>query len=377
MARYSWETRDLLRSLKRIEKLMEKETDEVELAKLYRYYDAINSAIFDSFVYPNVSIPLSKRMPEMFSTFLANQRHYSLYTPFEDAVINNGQLFDEADDMRFAVNDQIEKACGVKVSKTKAISICYDFYKDLDEELFEHFKRFYDKRFNHLRFLNDKDNHPGFLGRQHYLFGADESFIETVGSNDPEMSTTLIHEAAHAIDNSMNPENYFSNDFYYEVISLFMELVSFYKKAGNFHELFYYDSIFHNLDMFYGHVEDANQFANFMFEFKDNHYRISPEFYEAIRNKFKIPKKEVNSFLNEHSQTDISYPISFSLALAFFNIYRQDEKKGIDNIKRFIKTVDRESYMPLVLSSEFSQMVDSEVKTLLTESKECFERHAK
>ena len=81
--------------------------------------------------------------------------------------------------------------------------------------------------------------------------------------------------------------------------------------------------------------------------------------------------------MNKHDSNDICYPISFTLALAFFNIYRQDEKKGIENIKRFIRTVDRDDYIPLVLSNEFSQMVDSEVKALLAESKECFERHTK
>lgn len=376
MARFSWETKNLLDRLKKVEKLISSETDEVELAKLYRYYDAINSTIFDTFIYPNVHIPLSKRMPNMFSNYLGTQRYYNLYVPYEDAIAFNAELFDQADDKRFEVRDQIEKACGVHVSKSKAISICHDFYQNLDEELYEHFKRFYNQRFNHLKFLS-KDADPGFLGRQHFLFGPNESFIESVGSNNPEMSTTLIHEAAHAIDNSMNPENYFSNDFYYEVISLFMELVSFYKKAGNFDELFYSDSIMHGLNLYNEYMSDANRFGNLMAEYKDNKYRISPEFYESIRNKYKIPRKEVNSFLNEHNPNDICYPISFTLALAFFNIYRQDEKKGIENIKRFIRTVDRDDYIPLVLSNEFSQMVDSEVKALLAESKDCFERHAK
>lgn len=377
MARYTWNTNTLLASLKRVEKLMEKETDEVELARLYHYYDAINSAIYDSFIYPRISLPLSKTMPSLVSTFLSNQRYYNLYAPYEDAVANNEELFDETEEKRDAVSDQIEKACGVHVSRTRAISICYDFYKELDEEIFEHFKRFYDMRYNHLKFLSSKEPSPGFLGRQHYLYGTNESFIEAVGTDNPELSTTLIHESAHAIDNSMNPDNYLSDDFYYEVISIFMELVSYYKKAGNFDELFYAESIYHNLDQYCGFYNDANLFSNLVVEYKNNHYRISPEFYEAIRNKFKMPRKEVDSFLKEYRSSYICYPVSLTLALAFFNIYRQDEKKGIENLKRFIKTKNREDYAPLILSKEFAKMVDSELKTLLTESKECFERRAK
>lgn len=377
MARYTWETKSLMASLKSVEKLIERETDEIELAKLYRYYDAINSTIFDTFIYPNVSIPLSKRMPEMFSSFLATQRYYNLYFPLEDAIVNNQALLCETEYRKNVVSDQIEKACGVHVTKTQAISICYDFYKDLDEELFEHFKKFYDMRFNHLKFINSKGLDIDFLGRQHFLFGINESYIEAVGTNNPEMSTILIHETAHAIDNSMNPESYFSEDFYYEVLSLFTELVSFYKKAGNFDELFYYNSIFDSLDTQFSFIDDANRFSNLMIEYRNNHYRISPEFYESIREKYNLPKKVVNNFLNEHRQNDMCYPISLSLALAFFNIYKQDEKKGMENIKRFIRTTDRDSYIPLVLSNEFSEIVDSEVRSLLTESNECFKRHAK
>ena len=95
MARFSWDTRTLLNKLKEVEKLIMNETDEVELAELYRYYDAINSTIFDTFIYPDVHIPLSKRLPNMYSNYLGNQRYYNLYIPYEDAIACNAELFDQ------------------------------------------------------------------------------------------------------------------------------------------------------------------------------------------------------------------------------------------------------------------------------------------
>jgi len=380
MARYTWDVASLQRCLNKIEKLIKRETDEVELAKLYHYYDEINTVIYDNFYYPAVNLPLYKKMPEMLSAYLSNQRYYNLLIPYNNALANNSDLLDDVSEKRSAVSDQIAKVTGAHVTKEKAISICYDFYKDFDPEFFEHFKRFYDMRFNHLRFIKPKEAEElnlDYLGSQNYLFGIDESFIEVVGNDNPDMSTTVIHEIGHAIDNSMNPNSYLSSDFFYEVVTIFMELVSFYKKAGNFDELFYYNSMFKNFKTYASMVSNAYTYSNLMQTYIDFNHYLCPEFYEQVRSEFKMSKKKTDDFLKSYRQKNIVYPVSLSLALSFFHIYKQDEKKGIENLKRFIKTNNRDEFIPLVLTEEFEEMVGDEFKTLMTESGECFARHAK
>ena len=380
MARYTWNVDSLQRCLNKIEKLIKRETDEVELAKLYHYYDEINTVIYDNFYYPAVNLPLYKKMPEMLSAYLSNQRYYNLLIPYNNALAKNSDLLDDVSEKRSAVSDQIAKVTGAHVTKEKAISICYDFYKDFDPEFFEHFKRFYDMRFNHLRFIKPKEAEElnlDYLGSQNYLFGIDESFIEVVGNDNPDMSTTVIHEIGHAIDNSMNPNSYLSSDFFYEVVTIFMELVSFYKKAGNFDELFYYNSMFKNFKTYASMVSNAYTYSNLMQTYIDFNHYLCPEFYEQVRSEFKMSKKKTDDFLKSYRQKNIVYPVSLSLALSFFHIYKQDEKKGIENLKRFIKTNSRDEFIPLVLTEEFEEMVGDEFKTLMTESGECFARHAK
>ena len=376
MSRYTWQTRDMLRSLGKLQRLMEKEKDPKEKARLMLYYDKMNATIYDSFIMRDVDIPLSKMMPSYFSTFLDQQRYLNLTVPMECALIEHDELLNTAGNNRDSISDQIAKATGVHVTKEKAISICYDFYKGLDEELFEHFKKFYDSRYNHLKFDKYKkgDDVPSW-GTQYYLYGTNESFIKVVGSNDPMMTTSIIHEASHHIDSSMNPDNYISEDYFYEVISLFMELVSFYKKAGGFDDLFYQDSVFFGFDVLCENIDDVNSYSNLLELYRDNNYHLCPEFYEQARKQYKMSKKAVNEALSIGAFNSLCYPASASLAYYFFNIYKQDEKKGIEELKKFIKAKDRNEYIPLVLSDEVSKVVSTEVKTLLTDANECFLRH--
>ena len=127
MSRYTWKTKDLLRSLDKVQKLMDKEKDPAERARLMLYYDTMNSTIYDTFIMRDANIPLSKLLPSRFSSFLADQRYLSLMWPIENAMIQQNDLFNTAGNNRDSINDQIEKITGAHVGKTKAVSICYDF----------------------------------------------------------------------------------------------------------------------------------------------------------------------------------------------------------------------------------------------------------
>ena len=170
---------------------------------------------------------------------------------------------------------------------------------------------------------------------------------------------------------------YLNKDYFYEVISLFVQLVSYYKKVGNFNELYYYYRMYGDVDLYADYARDAYFYDNLMDEYVNNNYVVSPEYYEALREKYKYSKNKVNSFLASYNPRDFCYPISFSMALSLFHIFRQDERRGIENLKRFIRTTNRNEYIPLVLSSEFTDMVSEEVKFLLTEAKEGFSKYKK
>ena len=155
MARYYWDAKSVLSNLSTLRKAIKKEKDPLKRMALEEEYDRINSAIYLSFSMPDSKLPLTKRIPKVFYSFLANQRYFELLSVFEDCFEGNIEDFDEAYKLSGSISDEIERATGTHVGRTKAVSICYDFYKELDDEFFEYFKNFYDQRFSHLRFLKE------------------------------------------------------------------------------------------------------------------------------------------------------------------------------------------------------------------------------
>lgn len=378
MARYSWNESTLLGRIDKLDKMIEKETDEKELAKLYYYYDMLNAEVYNYFYMPYADVPLTKRMPDLYGLFLGNNRYYKMLDVYYDAIKDNIDLISENEIKRDEIIDQINDATKAYVTKEKAISICYDFYNELDEELYEHFKSFYDKRFNHLHFFDPKLIQTlEYGGVQYYMYGINESFIDVAGSNNPYMIVAIIHEIAHAIDNYMNPDGFFDRSYFSEVTSLFMQLVAYYKKVGNFGELYYYYELLNYLSSFYIIAIDGYTYSNIMDTYSENQFNMSKEFFEKIKNCYGKNRNSFYSFMKKYNPHHICYPISMSLALNFFDIYKKDEKKGIEKLKEFINTNNKEDYFHLFLSDEFTETVSNSMKNILINSKECFERHIK
>ena len=167
---------------------------------------------------PDSKLPLTKRIPEVFYSFLANQRYFKLLSVFEDCFEGNIKEFDEAYKLSGSISDEIARATGVHVGKTQAVSLCYDFYKELDDEFFEYFKKFYDQRFSHLRFLKEipSSDLSTTLGQQRYIYGLNTSYVDIAGANTPNLVITLIHEGGHVLDNHYNPENLLESDYFYK-----------------------------------------------------------------------------------------------------------------------------------------------------------------
>jgi len=378
MARYYWDAKSVLSNLSTLRKAIKKEKDPLKRMALEEEYDRINSAIYLSFSMPDSKLPLTKRIPKVFYSFLANQRYFELLSVFEDCFEGNIKEFDEAYKLSGSISDEIERATSTHVGRTKAVSICYDFYKELDDEFFEYFKNFYDQRFSHLRFLKEipSSGLSTTLGQQHYIHGLNTSYVEVAGSNTPNMVLTLIHEVGHVLDNHFNPDNLLVSDFFYEVTSIFMELVAYYKKTGNFEDLVYHFLMANNIGKISCDSENGYDLNSLMVLYRDNNLTINDEFYKAA-GEYGFNRKKVNSFVDSNIINDIVYPISLPLALYFFHIYKDDERKGLEELKKFLKTVERDNYIPLLKSDEVKDIASGEIKKILVDARECFKGYKK
>ncbi len=378
MARYYWDVQSFRRDLDKLYKMISNEDNPIKRQKLMYCYDIINNSMFTNFLMPEAGIPLHRKIHSLYASFLSDQRYFELLNSFIEVMDDNLELYNQTYNHMDDINDMIAKASGVHVGREQAVSICYDFYKNLDNSLFRAFQPFYNERFNHLRFLNSIKNTGASYtrGQQYYLYGMKTNYVEVIGSDNPDMVMTLIHESAHVIDANYSPESYLYETYYYEVISLFMELVSNYKKAGNFDELFYYSNYVKRISSFCADAEDGLSFDALMGIYKENHYSINDTFYSTAKEKYDLTKKSVKDILSEVILSDIVYPISFSLALYFFNIYKQDEKKGLVELKKFLKTKDRDEYMPFMLSEKAQHVMHDELKSILTECDQFFQQQA-
>ena len=79
MARYYWDAKSVLSNLSTLKKAIKKEKDPLKKMALEEQYDRINAAIYRSFSMPDSKLPLTKRIPEVFYSFLANQRYFKLF----------------------------------------------------------------------------------------------------------------------------------------------------------------------------------------------------------------------------------------------------------------------------------------------------------
>jgi hypothetical protein len=366
MARYYWNIASLRKELDKLRKMAEREKDLEKKAAIEYAYDVANNDIFNSYVAPERNISRSAKMVSNYSSFLADQRFFYLIEPFTNAFEDNLRLYNTTMNNLNIVDTAIERAASVHVGREQAISICRDFYRDLDEEFYQCFLPFYNKRFNHLQFVKKINEYGGTVtrGNQFFIYGVNESFVNILGTDNPSMIITLIHEAAHVVDNNFKPEAVLYDTYFTEVISLFMELAALDAKVGNFKNVFYYNYLMDRINTMYNYANDTVEYDLLMGFYKRNEYTLDKGFYQLAREEEGISKERANTLLFEDGYSDMVYPICVSLALYFYNIYRSDKRKGLEELKKFLNTLDRDKYIPLMRSKELGQVVSGELNNL-------------
>ena len=366
MARYYWNIASLRKELDKLRKMAEREKDLEKKAAIEYAYDVANNDIFNSYIAPERNISRSATMVSNYSSFLADQRYFYLIEPFTNAFEDNLRLYNTTMNNLNIVDTAIERAASVHVGREQALSICRDFYRDLDEEFYQCFLPFYNKRFNHLQFVKKINEYGGTVtrGNQFFIYGVNESFVNILGTDNPSMIITLIHEAAHVVDNNFKPEAVLYDTYFTEVISLFMELAAFDAKVGNFKNVFYHNYLMDRINTMYNYANDTVEYDLLMGFYKRNEYTLDKGFYQLAREEEGISKERANTLLFEDGYSDMVYPICVSLALYFYNIYRSDKRKGLEELKKFLNTLDRDKYIPLMRSKELGQVVSGELKNL-------------
>ncbi len=372
MARYYWDEFSFRRDLNQILHLMEKEKDPQEKIRLEACYDGLNNLLYSSFLMPDVTTPLSKRIHGLYYDFLNEQRYFGLIDVYMGILEKHLKLYNEAQTNFEELVTDIRKT-GAKVGREQAVSLCYEFYKDLDDELFSHFEPFYKKRYSQLTFLEEAQQSGTSLneGNQFYVYGLNKSYVNVLGTNTPRMPLLLIHETGHVIDSSYNPEASREPSKFEEVSSIFMELVACYKKLGNFGGNYYNKHIMGKISSIFGDAISVDDVYRILGYYKENHYKADEDFYKlAMEDGYT--KREIRSTMCTENMRNIVYPIAFPLSIYFFSIYKHNNKEGLKELKKFLSTTDRDTYIPLLMSDHLRDVVDTELVDMMNTANDSF-----
>ena len=264
---------------------------------------------------------IEERLNYLKDTYESNKDLYQVLIDFNNKLINENIELSYIDDNLFKLYESFPKT---KFSKKDVINYTRDFYRKLNPD----FLRIYDKILQdktvHLSSKKDK----GFQACTIFVGGVNKAFIEIKREKNLTDFFSLVHETGHAINCMYCPKSYYIDNYFNEVASIFLELVSIYESNNilsrnaivweNISNLLVYRKYAKNLSLHKDIVNEMN--TNVPIE-------LNKEFLNNIQQQYpNITKKVINTDL----YNDGNYALSYIMALELLYLYKQDKKQTMD-----------------------------------------------
>ena len=126
--------------------------------------------------------------------------------------------------------------------------------------------------------------------------------------------------------------------FFYEVASLFFELLAYNKYRNDKLDTNELIQSLYDTSIYYFFLSNDLILQQYIYQVAlENNYELNRRFYKQLTENYSIDKKYVNYLLDLDFCDEAIYPLSFALALKYVNIYLDNPKEGILLFKRFIK----------------------------------------
>lgn len=224
------------------------------------------------------------------------------------------------------------------ISDEGTINFACDFYNSLDSESFNLFAEVFDKRKNHIKFMDESRLHTSFMVP---IVNRNEAYICCVNKPTIEKLISFIHESQHAIAFKMNNDHIKNGNkaLIREADALFKQLLACYFISK-------YNPQF---------SDDCNNSKNILHEnIKEELYAlyIKNQLIYLSNKKTFNNDKELLDYLVSHSRADINlvdylceeslfqmyyYPLAYMIAVELYEMYQVDPEKALYVCNEFIK----------------------------------------
>lgn len=311
------------KDIEKLEFLLKKEKDEIKKSKILSAIE-YSKEVLDDIKYGDTLLD-SKRKIEIYSLMGQIRKLYNPYNKYIDS-------FTEELDSNYEELNYCECQNMKSLTKEDYLTLIGDFFKDLDEELFNNFNEIYKNKNDQIIFLG-RNNEFG-LGVTYTIPYLNKQYVATyydVEKMSPIEIITGFHEFGHGIASHMNYERYIKEDTLKELETAFIEMISMDYCSKYFNNTDFYLQGLINLDVKYDDLFDYYELDEF-----------SKEYDILSTNEEEIKKVLKRNSLEEFREYYLNYNIynkyltAYTIALNLYVIYLEDKEKALWILKRII-----------------------------------------
>ena len=323
-----WSSKDLRNDLKELRRLYHEETD-------IRKKEELAEAIRDT-IYVVCDIELEEKSEYKLSDAMSlynSVPKYNLYYPdvdkFRRLILS----------LNYHEHDNYEFNYDKEIDESDVFPMLRDFYKSIGREIYYKYAEIEDHKDTRIKICEDMDateGHTFFVPVLNKVYMA----IGTAGDNR-DVLYTLTHEFGHGISALINPKRYFNFDYFYEIESIFFELLGldyYYRATG---DTFYSDYMKSRL---INQIDSANRVLAMK--------RVMDRNFAYMYGKKHLMQEGIQSGeLTIDVDNDMKYLFSYLVAVELFEAYKEDKDLGINLFNKIINRDKEQSEYQSIYST--------------------------
>ena len=344
--KYSWSYKNIVRDINKLKRIAQEEKDIKKKCYYLKVIDYLNATIDESAL-SNIDFRKTKNqsMCEIMENVKFYKRYYDLikklYIECGKTVDIRNSLHNETYNMNYIYNPKY-------ITHDKSLAYVYDFYKDIDKELFDCFSKLYNNRYKLVKFSKNDELLSGLMtsGSSISVGGLDKTYITVSNDKGVLKCINLAHEFGHGILNIYNPNLLYNSkdDFSSEIGSIFFELAFNYDIGKSIDS---YDSALNNIQ----ELDDRYDICNNLIihnalasTWENNNYKTDSNFYKILKSEYDLTRQAVDDSLNTSITSEGLYAIGYMAALYLLNIYKKDKESAIKILKEIVNYNNIDSY---------------------------------
>lgn len=331
---YTWDSSDLRKDLKELEKRLEQENDPIIREQIYGYIIETKIIIIEEEL-----IQEKPTETDYLSEIYRTSPLFIMYYPIIETFISRIKgIEDQIDIFKLLKNPDENKK--FLLTPKDSIELIHEFFRTTPKEIFDIHNRIY-RRKKHIRFDNCKI--PETKGEMIFIPGVNKPYITiSTDQNDSGLLISMSHEEGHAVASLINPNRYQRDEhsFYSEIESLFFELI-----ADDYFENELDSETFKNEKLI--ELLDFLETATMIIEQK-NIADIGFKQKNPTAAAIKIDK----SILSCDTSTDsgvciiedyMKYAISYIVAIELYELYKEDKEQAVEKLKNILNRGESDS----------------------------------